>query len=92
MNPSNRNTDRPITITRTHKIVPSFGCGKSTFYANIKAGLLPPLVKLGPRMSGLPDHEIDAINRARIAGKSDDEIRQLVRTIVAARTQSAQAA
>jgi len=37
--------------------------------------LIPPPVSIGPRASGLPEHEIDVINAARIAGKSEEEIR-----------------
>jgi prophage regulatory protein len=34
---------------------------------------------------GWPANEVAALNAARIAGKSDDEIRQLVRKLEAAR-------
>ncbi|WP_211296778.1 helix-turn-helix transcriptional regulator [Malikia granosa] len=44
----------------------------------IKAGLLTKPVPIGPRALGWPDDEIRAINAARIAGKTDDEIRALV--------------
>jgi prophage regulatory protein len=57
---------------------------KAGIYNNIKDGLLPHPVKLG-RSSAWPESEIEAINAAIIAGKSDDEIRQLVRELEAAR-------
>lgn len=44
----------------------------------VRAGLLTKPVFIGPRSVGWPDFEVKAINAARIAGKSDDEIRQLV--------------
>jgi prophage regulatory protein len=44
----------------------------------VQRGLLPKAVKISERASAWPSDEIDAINRARIAGKSEDEIRQLV--------------
>ena len=60
---------------------------RSTFYAQVHLGLLPKLVKLGQRAAGLPDYEVKAIANARIAGKSDDEIRALVQRLHAARSQ-----
>lgn len=44
----------------------------------IKAGLLTKPVPIGARAVGWPDYEVEAINAARIAGKTDDEIRALV--------------
>jgi len=39
---------------------------------------MTPPVKLGERCAAWPSHEISKINAARIAGKSDEEIRELV--------------
>lgn len=58
---------------------------RSTHYNDIKAGLMTPTVSLGVNSVAWPEHEISAINAARIAGKSDDEIRQLVARLVADR-------
>ncbi|MDD2729310.1 hypothetical protein [Malikia sp.] len=44
----------------------------------IKAGLMTRPVLIGARAVGFPADEIEAINAARIAGKTDDEIRALV--------------
>jgi prophage regulatory protein len=61
------------------------GIGKSTLHRRVAAGLHTPPVKLGARASGYPEHEVDAILAARIAGKSDEEIRRLVAELIAAR-------
>jgi prophage regulatory protein len=61
------------------------GLPRSTFYHYIAEGLLPPPVRLGLRSVAWPASEIEAVNRARIAGKSEDEIRELVRDQIAAR-------
>lgn len=61
------------------------GLCRSTIYARIKKGLFTPPVPLGPRAVGWPDYELVALNAARIAGKSDDQIRELVKTLTAAR-------
>jgi prophage regulatory protein len=42
-------------------------------------------VNLGTRCVGWPAGEVSALNAARIAGKSDDEIRALVVKLEAAR-------
>ncbi len=58
--------------------------GRTNRYAAIADGLLPPPLKLG-RMSRWPAHEIDAVIAAEIRGDTPDQIRQLVRDLVAAR-------
>jgi prophage regulatory protein len=57
----------------------------SNFYLKISRGLIPPPVKIGSRKSAWPQHELDAIKGARISGKSDDEIRSIVKSLVSAR-------
>jgi prophage regulatory protein len=54
------------------------GQGRSTFYNNVKEGLVTTPVRVGPRRVAVPQSEITALNAARVAGKSDDEIRALV--------------
>lgn len=69
-----------------------FGIKSSTFYELIKKRLMVPGVALGPRSVGYPDHELDRIAAARLAGKSEDEIRTLVRDLIAARSHADAAA
>jgi prophage regulatory protein len=59
--------------------------GRSSQYADIKAGLYPKPVKISARNIGWPESEVAAMNASRIAGKTDDEIRALVRKLEAAR-------
>jgi prophage regulatory protein len=61
------------------------GYSRSTLYARIAQGLWTRPVKLGLRSSAWPDDEAAALNAARIAGKTDDEIRSLVVQLEAAR-------
>ena len=49
---------------------------RSSLYADTLNGLCTKSVKTGPRTAGWPEHEIEAINRAYIAGASLDEIRE----------------
>lgn len=50
----------------------------ASIYNAIKAGLFTRPVPIGMRSVGWPADEVRAINAARVAGNSDDEIRQLV--------------
>lgn len=63
--------------------------GRSSYYEKVKCGLLPPPVRVAGRMSAVPEHELDRILAAWIAGYSDDEVRELVRQIVAERGREA---
>jgi prophage regulatory protein len=62
------------------------GDSRTSFYDKIAKGLLPRAVKISARAAAWPSHEIDAVNRARISGKSEDDIRKLVSNLQAART------
>ena len=50
----------------------------ASIYTAIKAGLFTTGVAIGQRAKGWPDHEVHAINAARIAGQSEDQIKALV--------------
>lgn len=62
----------------------------ASIYTGIKHGLFTKPVKIGLRASGWPSYEVDAINAARIAGKSETEIRELVKSLHAKRTEPVQ--
>lgn len=47
-------------------------------YTASRVGLFTKPVKIGERAVGWPSEEVDAINRARIAGHSKAQIRELV--------------
>ena len=58
----------------------------ASIYTAITAGLFTKPVAIGQRSVGWPDYEVKAINTARIAGKSETEIRELVNRLHAKRT------
>ena len=66
------------TFLRLKKVIDAMGISRSTVYLRIRQGLMPPPVKIGERCSAWPNYEITAINAARLAQKSDTEIRELV--------------
>jgi prophage regulatory protein len=57
----------------------------SALAQQIRDGLFTPPVRIGAKKSAWPEHESDAILRARIAGCTDDQIRALVQRLVAER-------
>ena len=63
----------------------------ASIYNAIRDGLFTTGVAIGQRAKGWPDYEVDAIITARIAGKSDDQIRDLVKSLHAKRTELAMA-
>ncbi len=50
----------------------------ASIYSAIKAGLFTKPVPIGQRAVGWPSDEVEAINAARIGGKTESEIRELV--------------
>ena len=63
----------------------------ASIYTAIKAGLFTKPVPIGERSVGWPDYEVSAINRARIAGQTDDQIKELVNRLHAKRIELVQA-
>ncbi len=76
------------TILRLPAVLGGRGRSRSAHYFDIQQGLFTHAVKIGPRAVGWPANEVDTLNAARIAGKSESEIRELVSTLEAARKSS----
>lgn len=70
-----------LPAVKTRRGLPS----DASIYNEINQGLFTKGVAIGKRARGWPDFEVDAINFARIAGKSDSEIRGLVTELHAKR-------
>lgn len=68
----------PFTILRRKQVQAESGLSRSTIYLRISQGLWPKPVSLGARAVGWPACEVAALNAARIAGKTDGDIRALV--------------
>jgi prophage regulatory protein len=73
------------TILRLPAIKTTTGLSRSTIYLRIAQGFFTKPVSLGGRAVGWPSNEVVALNVARIAGKSDAEVRDLVVKLEAAR-------
>ena len=63
----------------------------ATIYNAIKEGLFTKPVAIGQRAVGWPSEEVQSINAARIAGKSEADIKQLVIRLHAKRAELAMA-
>jgi prophage regulatory protein len=72
-------------ILRLPAVKESTGLSRSTLYLRIAHGVFMHPVNLGGRAVGWPAHEVAALNAARIAGKPDAEIRELVAQLEATR-------
>jgi prophage regulatory protein len=77
------------TILRLPAVKETTGLSRSTLYLRIAHGVFTHPVSLGGRAVGWPAHEVGTLNAARIAGKSDAEIRELVTKLEAARKAAA---
>ncbi len=78
-----------MMIMRLPEVLAARGRSRSSHYQDIVQGVFVPPIRIGRRASGWPHNEVEAINRARIAGKSEAEIRKLVSRLIAARGEGA---
>jgi len=78
-----------LTILRRRQVEAETGYSRSTIHLRIAQRLWPRPVSLGPRSVGWPAAEVAALNAARIAGKTDADIRALVAKLETARASAA---
>ena len=74
-----------LPLLRRPAVYARYPLGRTQLYANIQRGLFVKPIRLSERAVAWPAHEVDALCAARIAGKSDDEIRALVSQLEASR-------
>lgn len=72
-------------ILRLPSVKAHSGLSRSSLYNRIAQGLWPKPVNLGGRAVGWPSNEVTTVIAARIAGKNNSEVRQLVAKLEAAR-------
>lgn len=73
-------------IARLPEVERLTGLYRSTVYARMADGLFPSSIPLGGARIGWLVREIQAVNQARIAGKTDDQIRELIVRLETERT------
>lgn len=74
-----------IIFDRCKTVLSYTGRSRAALYRDIQLGTFVPPVKIGAQCSVWPRHEHQAIAAARLAGKSDDDIKRLVVELVAQR-------
>ncbi|WP_338105798.1 helix-turn-helix transcriptional regulator [Pseudooceanicola nitratireducens] len=72
-------------LMKTPDVCAATGMKRPTLYEHMAKGLFPRPIKLGPKLATWPQDEVAKINAARIAGKTDDEIKSLVAELTAER-------
>lgn len=67
-----------MALIRLPEVIRESGLSRSSIYNYIDEGLFPKPIKIGERAVAWISSEVAAINEARIAAKSDEELRSLV--------------
>ncbi|TDR27862.1 helix-turn-helix transcriptional regulator [Hydromonas duriensis] len=76
-------------ILRIKAVKELIGVGFSTIHYHVSIGLYPKPIKLGEKMSGWLTSEVLAIQAARVAGQTNEQIKALVQRLENERTQAA---
>lgn len=63
----------------------------ASIYSAVRAGTFTKPIPIGERSVGWPDNEVRAINEARIAGRTQEQIRELVTRLHSRRAELATA-
>jgi len=78
-----------ITLKRKPFALNALGISKSTLHNRINDGLMTPPISIGDRAVAWPSNEIESLVNAQIAGKSQEEIKLLVKVLIKNRKQEA---
>jgi|TARA_R110002073_G_scaffold34692_1_gene102465 prophage regulatory protein len=74
-----------LTIERKAEVLDRLGLSRSTLHSKIQKGLWCPPISLGARAIGFLEHETDELIAAHINGYSPEQLRELVKSLVAER-------
>ncbi|BDD88645.1 helix-turn-helix transcriptional regulator [Desulfofustis limnaeus] len=74
-----------VKLVRLKTVISETGYSRSRVYELIAQRLWPKPVSIGSRSIAWPSSEVDVLIAARIAGKTDEEIRRLVADLEEAR-------
>jgi len=77
----------PESLIRLNQVEAKTGYKKSMVYDLMSKGVLPGSIRIGDRAVAWIASEIDSVIDARILGKTEEEIRTLVRNLIARRKQ-----
>tara|TARA_B110000240_G_scaffold137056_1_gene151868 strand:- start:563 stop:829 length:267 start_codon:yes stop_codon:yes gene_type:complete len=74
-----------LQVERKSEVLQRIGLSRSTLHSKIQKGLWCPPIPLGARAVGFIEHETDELIAAHINGYSPDQLRELVKNLVAER-------
>ena len=74
-----------LQIERKSEVLQRIGLSRSTLHSKIQQGLWCPPISLGARAVGFLEHETDELIAAHINGYSPEQLRELVKNLVAER-------
>ena len=78
-----------LKIVRKPEVLTLLGLSETSLHRQVKAKIFPPSFSLGCRAVGWYEHEINAVIKARAAGKTEAEIKTLVNYLISARIEAA---
>lgn len=81
--------DTNLKILRKPEACALSGLSNTSIFEQTKAGLFPPVIKLGARAAGFLEHEVIAVVTARAAGHTNEQIKSLVNSLVIQRQSAA---
>lgn len=76
---------KKLKLIRKAEVLALTCLSKSTLHLKLQGGLLAPSIMIGERAVAFVEYEVLAVVNAQIQGKSKDEIRLLVKELVAQR-------
>ena len=74
-----------LKIERKSEVLQRIGLSRSTLHSKIQQGLWCPPISLGARAVGFLKHETDELIAAHMNGYSLEQLRELVKNLVAER-------
>lgn len=78
-----------LKVLRKPDVLSLTGWSRSTLHVRIKENLFVPPISLGERAIGFLAHETNSVLGAMVAGKSKEQIKALVASLVAQRAGAA---
>lgn len=78
----------PIKIQRRPEVLTRTGFSKTTLQTRINAGIFVPPISLGERAVGFVCGEVTAMIKAMVAGRSKEELKEIVSALIEQRQPS----
>ena len=77
--------NKPYQLIRRPEVLTQTARSKSALQLDEKAGLFCPPISIGERAVAYIKHEVEAILQARIQGQTPEQIKELVKYLIANR-------